>query len=1360
MQYCLRILSVTKRRKSVTDFDRTLTRLRCVLQNFLRLLREQRAAHNLPCELCAAGEDTSFERCFNLGHLMCTRDQQKPNVCTECGKSNQDLYACYSAGHQTALYTRQELLHEKLCNDPRVHTGAGADVAETHHEVQVAQQRPRHGDSMPETREKRDRGCDENGDDANGHDNAGAKGKRRAMLSVKEEGVAEEAGLAQGEIADEEMAGSQISCEVECGAEARAHESAGYGRREPSCEPEEDRVKEMEVECGTLKPMPGNVPGAPPIPPGPPPDTRQAQVTSMEGSDGGDDAAGAGVFLPSSEDSSGEGQDAEQQDDVGQHGNEVEEQDTAHAKADAPGETRRVRPPGRGIKKKRKGYKFSKPRKCEKGAAGVPPVNVEVTVLKEGTETQIRPVFLGQTLSQAEVEESSQWMLCEDMTLRSKFTAKIVAYGSNGMVLVHFKGWNEKRREWVPRDRLTPVDTKLPGVMGSAHVTQLGASANGKGKEEKEMTEEPVPLNDVLELACYECGEDGPLVCCRNCNRHMHAECAGDGHQGPLRPKKAGCQDDKSKSAWLCRFCVRIQNLGHDKSQPKASHQSYSGAILRMQQLCDKFPMKHPFASFGRQVVRVYELAAQLQAAGESRDRIEEMLHATDSAGRVTATSVLTRLAAAAGGAGVALNTSSTDGPASGGAIGARSIGQQGGSKDLHCDVCGYNQVEVGCTTCSAVFHLRCLNLELAEDEDMPADWRCRICLHEAKARGALMFRAPDVLPDVPPAGMAVSAVGGHSGGGELVCPEARDCFECGLGASSCVLPDEPVLCSSCGFFEQESVLCVSCGRWFCFGCTALALQTLPAGKFACPECFGIETYDEQLAQHMAIVRARIAAGEACHLEIDMFVQTVFDLFGTCAWTELGKNLEILIELVDAQIKAGIVPAVVPFHSIHYPMPKTMVRDIAVMHSEQALQRVLMAECGYRQPVQEEIVQLWQADKLEAALLPAPVSPGLQPPTRRLRIGYLSADFCNHPTADLMQSALLLHDKSKFEIFLYAITRHDSSQYRQVLQREITHFRSLPKRKSDKQCAQIIADDAIHILINLNSHTAGERNGIFALRPAPVQVVYLAFPGTHGASYLDYNVVDKTVSPSEHRELYTEKLVYMPHCYQTNSFKDLYPEVLSSECLPARAAHGLPEDAIVYCTFNRLGRITPDLLAVWANILQRVPKAVLWLYKHPKTAVLRLLRQVRRLGMPAHRIVFAGPVMPKTEHLKRLTLADVYLDTLVYNGHTTGSDVLWAGVPMVTIQGDTFPSRVGASLARAVDMEDMVTYTLHEYEERAVELGINAEKRAEWRALLAKKRLEAPLFDTARWVASFEEALDVMWDRHAEVSPPCLLASF
>jgi protein O-GlcNAc transferase len=221
--------------------------------------------------------------------------------------------------------------------------------------------------------------------------------------------------------------------------------------------------------------------------------------------------------------------------------------------------------------------------------------------------------------------------------------------------------------------------------------------------------------------------------------------------------------------------------------------------------------------------------------------------------------------------------------------------------------------------------------------------------------------------------------------------------------------------------------------------------------------------------------------------------------------------------------------------------------------------------------------QLWK----EQAPLPAVGGPS----GGKLRVGYVSADFVNHPTADLMQSALLLHDKGTMEIFLYSISRNDSSVYRKVLMREIPNFRALPNRDTDRKCAEAIAQDRIHVLVNLNSHTAGERNGIFVFRPAPVQLVYLAYPGTHGASYLDYNVVDKTVSPREHRDHYTEALVYMPHCYQTNSFKDLYQEVLHADHLPSRAAHALPEDAVVLCTFNRLGRITPDVFHTWCALV-------------------------------------------------------------------------------------------------------------------------------------------------------------------------------
>jgi len=294
----------------------------------------------------------------------------------------------------------------------------------------------------------------------------------------------------------------------------------------------------------------------------------------------------------------------------------------------------------------------------------------------------------------------------------------------------------------------------------------------------------------------------------------------------------------------------------------------------------------------------------------------------------------------------------------------------------------------------------------------------------------------------------------------------------------------------------------------------------------------------------------------------------------------------------------------------------------------------------------------------------------------------------------------------------------------------------------------MIRDDGVHILINLNSHTAGERNGIFAHRPAPVQVVYLAYPGTHGASYLDYNVVDRTVSPEDQREHYSEKLVYMPHCYQTNSFKDLYGEVLDKSLLPTRQEHGLPAEGIVFCTFNRLGRITPGIFQAWIEILKQVPNSVIWLYKHPNTAVLRLLDTARTAGIDASRFCFAGPVMPKIEHLKRLTLADVYLDTLVYNGHTTGSDVLWAGVPMVTIQGDTFPSRVGASLARAVGMPEMIAFDMKQYVEKAVNLALDPESLREMREKLQGLRLTAPLFDTKRWIHAFEDALGSMWQDH------------
>ena len=292
---------------------------------------------------------------------------------------------------------------------------------------------------------------------------------------------------------------------------------------------------------------------------------------------------------------------------------------------------------------------------------------------------------------------------------------------------------------------------------------------------------------------------------------------------------------------------------------------------------------------------------------------------------------------------------------------------------------------------------------------------------------------------------------------------------------------------------------------------------------------------------------------------------------------------------------------------------------------------------------------------------------------QRLKIGYMSSDFVNHPTADLIIRALLLHNNEEFETFCYSLAKDDKSTYRRVLEKEIPNFRLMPKNFSDRKCAEMIADDGIHILVNLNGHTAGDRNGISALRPAPLQIVYLAYPGTMGATYIDYNVVDKHVCPQEHREFYTERLLYMPHSYQANSFNDLYKEILSPENLPKRTDYQVSEDAFVFCNFCRLGRITQELFSVWMRILQQVPHGILWLYKHPRAAMYRLQEAARALDPSlVGRIIFAPPCSPKLEHLKRVSLADLCLDTTVYNGHTTGSDMLWAGVPMITVRGDNW----------------------------------------------------------------------------------------
>lgn len=433
--------------------------------------------------------------------------------------------------------------------------------------------------------------------------------------------------------------------------------------------------------------------------------------------------------------------------------------------------------------------------------------------------------------------------------------------------------------------------------------------------------------------------------------------------------------------------------------------------------------------------------------------------------------------------------------------------------------------------------------------------------------------------------------------------------------------PATSMQCFSCGYLEKEAISCADCGRWYCFGCMGVSARTLPEG-WCCLWCVGLVRYDKDRRKLIAASRRRIARGEATAQEHNIFSQLTFDLLCTCSWADFHQNVGTLVELTRSQLTRGQVPAALPFHSLHYSargqmgMDKATQRHIAEAYAENT-KAVALARISPKSKSWQGNFQAWKTSNL---LFSPDDKEG------RLRVGYLSADFVDHPTCDLILSALLQHDRSRFEIYCYSISREDDSPNRARLQQEMEQFRHFPETWSDKRCAQAIAADGIHILINLNGHTAGERNGISALRPAPLQMVYLAYPGTMGADYIDYNVTDKNVAPKRNRKFYTERLLLMPNCYQVNSFKELYSDVLDKSKLPSRADHRLPaEPTFIFCCFCRLGRITPEVFACWMRILKRVPNGVIWLSMRPKAAVPRLQAEASKAGVRPERLIFGSP---------------------------------------------------------------------------------------------------------------------------------------
>jgi predicted O-linked N-acetylglucosamine transferase (SPINDLY family) len=340
-----------------------------------------------------------------------------------------------------------------------------------------------------------------------------------------------------------------------------------------------------------------------------------------------------------------------------------------------------------------------------------------------------------------------------------------------------------------------------------------------------------------------------------------------------------------------------------------------------------------------------------------------------------------------------------------------------------------------------------------------------------------------------------------------------------------------------------------------------------------------------------------------------------------------------------------------------------------------------------------------------------------------------------------------LHDKSMFEIFAFDNGWDDGSKYRQRITRAFNNLFDI-SRLSDLDAAKLIQENEIDILINLNGFFGLGRQEIFSYRPAPIQVNYLGFPGTMGADYIDYIIADKTLIPLDAQSSYTEKVAYLPNSYQANDRKRLI-----SDRQFTRAELGLPENACIFACFNNNYKITPLVFDSWVKILSLVEGSVLWLLADNPTAKNNLIKEATARGLDSCRLIFAER-MPLPEHLARHRQADLFLDTLPYNAHTTCSDALWAGLPVLTLMGSTFPGRVGASLLKAIDLPELITNTQEEYEAMAIELAINPQKLRDIKLKLARNRLTTPLFDTPLFTKNLETIYTKMMERYqADLQP-------
>ncbi|MDC3148636.1 tetratricopeptide repeat protein [Prochlorococcus sp. AH-716-I05] len=352
-------------------------------------------------------------------------------------------------------------------------------------------------------------------------------------------------------------------------------------------------------------------------------------------------------------------------------------------------------------------------------------------------------------------------------------------------------------------------------------------------------------------------------------------------------------------------------------------------------------------------------------------------------------------------------------------------------------------------------------------------------------------------------------------------------------------------------------------------------------------------------------------------------------------------------------------------------------------------------------------------------------------PKTKIRVGYFSADFRKHALMYLMKGLFELHDKEQFDVYIYSLNSEED-ELTDELKRNVNVFRNISDI-SDEKAAFIAREDSLDIAVDLMGYMKKRGLSIFSLRVAPIQISYLGYPGTTGSDDIDYLIADKVIIPYESRKFYSEKVIYMPNCYQCNDSnrKKSTKEFSKTEL-------GLPENAFVFACFNANNKITSVEFDIWMRLLKKLKNSVLWLYKSNDYSAINLKKESENRGVESSRIIFAD-MLRNEEHLSRIKCADLFLDTFNFNAHTTASDALWSGVPVITKQGKSFPARVCSSLLTSLGLEELIVHDNEEYEDKAYRIATNRIYLEDLKYRLNQSRTTSSLFDTKRFTRNLEE---------------------